>query len=434
MLAGVSPRIREAIRDVEELNEILLSWCQVGLVFLLSLLYFAAPKGFQMAIPFEPVPLILVAYAPWVLARLVLAHLRKLGPVLLAASIVLDVGAIVVLIWSYHLQYSQPPSFSLKATTYGYLFVFIALRSLRYEIAYVLLTGAAAIVGWLVLVGYSLTAKGAIVTHDFAAYVVGTAILLGAEIDKMVALGAVTLVLAVGVSRSRRLLALAAHEAQARRELSRFFSPKVASRILQAETPIRPGQGELRSAAIVTMDLRGFTRYAHGAAPSEVMSLLADYQKRMCTQIFACGGTIDKFMGDGILAHFGAATPSETYAADAARAIERLEREVDAWNEERGNGRGFGVGIACAAGETIFGAVGDDERLEYTVIGDAVNLAAKLEKHTKIAGVRALATREVYELARAQGYLPVSEPKPLRGESVEGVHRTLDLVAFGASN
>jgi adenylate cyclase len=433
VLAGISPRIRDAIRDVEDRNEILLSWCQVGLVSLLALLYFAAPKGFQMAIPFEPVPLILAAYAPWVLFRLALAHLRRLGPWLLTVSILLDVGAIVGLIWSYHLQYSQPPAFSLKATTYGYLFVFIALRSLRYEIGYVLLTGGAGIVGWLLLVGYSLAAKDATITHDFAEYVVGTPILIGAEIDKMIALAAVTVVLAVGVSRSRRLLAMAALESQARRALARFFSPEVASRILGAATPIRPGQGELRSAAVLTMDLRGFTRFAQEVSPDEVMSLLAEWQKRMCAQIFACGGTIDKFMGDGILAHFGAATPSDTYAADAVRAVERLEREVDAWNSARGDGRRFGVGIACAAGPTIFGAVGDEERLEYTVIGDAVNLAAKLEKHTKTACVRALATRDVYELARSQGYVAASEPKPLSGENVEGVHRTLDLVAFGTN-
>ncbi|MGH7803325.1 MAG: hypothetical protein ACREQJ_03180, partial [Candidatus Binatia bacterium] len=147
-LSGISPRIRAAIRDVEERNEILLSWCQVGLVALLSSLYFAAPKGFRCSLSFEPVPWIVAGYAPFVLLRLVLALRRKLGPVTLTASILLDVGAIVLLIWSFHLQYGQPPSFSLKATTYGYLFIFIVLRSLRYEPSYVLATGAAAIAGW----------------------------------------------------------------------------------------------------------------------------------------------------------------------------------------------------------------------------------------------------------------------------------------------
>ncbi|MGH7806394.1 MAG: adenylate/guanylate cyclase domain-containing protein, partial [Candidatus Binatia bacterium] len=276
----------------------------------------------------------------------------------------------------------------------------------------------------------ALRASDAAVTHDFAEYAVGTSILVGAEIDKMIALAAVTAVLAVGVARSRRLLAMAAYESQARRDLTRFFSPDVASRIVGAANPIRPGEGELRHAAILTIDLRGFTQYARDAEPGTVMKLLADYQKRMCAEIFACGGTIDKFLGDGILAHFGAAAPSDTYAADALRAVERLRRAVDVWNAEREDGMRFRVGVACASGETIFGAVGDEERLEYTVIGDAVNLAAKLEKHTKSARVRALVTQDTVDLARRQGWHGTLAAKPLAAETVEGVSLPLDLIAF----
>ncbi|MGH7819592.1 MAG: adenylate/guanylate cyclase domain-containing protein, partial [Candidatus Binatia bacterium] len=88
----------------------------------------------------------------------------------------------------------------------------------------------------------------------------------------------------------------------------------------------------------------------------------------------------------------------------------------------------LGFGIACAAGEVIFGAVGDDERLEYTVIGDAVNLSAKLEKHTKAARVRALTTRGTWELALRQGYAPSEERPALPAAGVEGVANPIDLV------
>jgi adenylate cyclase len=149
----------------------------------------------------------------------------------------------------------------------------------------------------------------------------------------------------------------------------------------------------------------------------------------MVAEIFKHAGTIDKFMGDGIMAHFGAATPSETYAADALRAVEALARAAESWAEEPDHPP-LGFGIACASGQTIFGAVGDEDRLEYTLIGDAVNLSAKLEKHTKVLKVRGLTTRETYEAALHQGYTPSRSPRELRGQEVEGVAEPVDLVVL----
>jgi adenylate cyclase len=86
------------------------------------------------------------------------------------------------------------------------------------------------------------------------------------------------------------------------------------------------------------------------------------------------------------------------------------------------------VNAAVASGRIVFGAVGEKDRLEYTVIGDAVNLAAKLEKHNAAAGSRALATAEAYALAQRQGYRPTGTPQPLPQAEVDGVGHPLDLV------
>ena len=161
------------------------------------------------------------------------------------------------------------------------------------------------------------------------------------------------------------------------------------------------------------------------------MKLLQDYQRRIVPIIQAHGGAIDKFLGDGILASFGAATASSSYAADALRAGEAIIAAANAWAAER---RAAGlvparIGLAIAHGQVLFGAVGDADRLEYTVIGDAVNLAAKLEKHTKEEAVPGLTTAAALQLARDQGYAG-REPRLLRGRRVGGVAEPVDLAVL----
>jgi adenylate cyclase len=283
-----------------------------------------------------------------------------------------------------------------------------------------------------VLVGYALGPGHGEITRSFVDYTMGYHVLIGAELDKIVSVAMVTGVLAIGTARSRRLLSEAARDGQARRELTRFFSPEVASRIVTSEGAIRPGEGEIREATIVMIDLRGFTRLASTLPPDRVMELLGDFQRRMVAALFARGGSIDKFLGDGILAHFGAATPSATHAADALGAIENIVEEAIDWSRAAAEGGvpGLDVGVACASGEVLFGAVGDCDRLEYTVIGNAVNLAAKLEKHTKAEEVRSLASAETWHLAIAQGYEAPAIRRLLAAREVAGVSEPLDLVVL----
>jgi adenylate cyclase len=432
-VTALSPRVAEAVARTEDANEVLLGWVQAAVVALLGALYLASPKAFQPNdVAFEPVPWVLAAYAPLVLARLVLALRSRLGPAVLAASVVADIGVLFLLIWSFHIQYCQPASFYLKAPTFVYVFLFIALRSLRYDFRYLVLAGATAAAGWMLLVGYALGPGDADVTRSFVDYAMGYPVLIGAELDKVVCIATVTGVLAVGTVRSRRLLAEAASEGQARRELTRFFSADVAARIVTSAEAIRPGEGELRDATVVMIDLRGFTRLASTLAPDRVMQLLGDFQRRMVAVLFAHGGSVDKFLGDGILAHFGAATESATHAADALRAIDDLMAAATEWIEEAATGGvpDLGVGAACASGQVLFGAVGDAERLEYTVIGNAVNLAAKLEKHTKQEEVRALASEETWRLALASGYESPVPRRLLRARPVAGVAEPVDLVVM----
>jgi adenylate cyclase len=91
----------------------------------------------------------------------------------------------------------------------------------------------------------------------------------------------------------------------------------------------------------------------------------------------------------------------------------------------------LGINAALAVGPVIFGAVGDEGRLEYTVIGEPVNLAAKLEKHNKSVGARALTTKKSYARAQAQGYLPPAAKAELPGSAIEGLTEPVDLIVLG---
>ncbi len=143
-------------------------------------------------------------------------------------------------------------------------------------------------------------------------------------------------------------------------------------------------------------------------------------------------GVIDKFLGDGILATFGAAKRSDRYAADALEAIDAVMVEALRWQSERG-AQGeppIAINAGVAVGRIVFGAVGDERRLEYTVIGDTVNLAAKLEKHNKLECTRALATADALERALVQGYRAPTRPEPRAKRLVGGLSEPIDLVVL----
>jgi adenylate cyclase len=153
-IAALAERLRPAIREHQADAEILIAWVQLAIVLLFSLVYAAAPKAFPEMSRFEPVPLVLGAYIAITLSQLGLSYLRR--GVLLGAFVVVDVVLLLVLIWSFHIQYMQPPSFSLKAPTLLSVFIFIALRALRVDAGYVLLAGFVAAAGWTALVAYAL--------------------------------------------------------------------------------------------------------------------------------------------------------------------------------------------------------------------------------------------------------------------------------------
>jgi adenylate cyclase len=169
------------------------------------------------------------------------------------------------------------------------------------------------------------------------------------------------------------------HEAMIRGNFERFFTPALAARIAASPHAVRLG-GERRQVAVLFSDIRGFTELAARMEPDETARLLTEYFTEMVDCVFRHGGTLDKFIGDAVMAQWGApiSEPDDAdrcldAAVDMMAAVERLNER---W---RSQGRpAFSVGIGLSYGEAFAGYLGSDRRLEYTIIGDTVNTGSRL--------------------------------------------------------
>ena len=432
MAMALPPRVLAAIRRQENSAEILVKLIQLTVVGLWTVLYLVAPRT-DTGTAFSPVPYALGGYMALNIIGLFWALRRGLPNWAVYVNIVLDIAVLTVLIWSFHVQYRQPPSFYLKAPTLLYIFIFIALRALRFQPRFVIVAGLTAAAGWLALTGYAVIEEphGMMVTHNFVTYMTSNSVLIGAEVDKIISILMVTVILALALKRANDLLVTAVSEGAAARDLSRFFDTEVAERIRSSHTTAVAGEGVRREAAIVFVDIRGFTPMAAELDGGEVVALLTAYERRVVALIQAHGGTIDKFLGDGIMATFGAVADEPAYAADALRAVDALMAEADGWRDDHLLSRiaGERVNAAVASGEVLFCTLGGENRLEYTAIGAAVNLAAKLEKHNKAMRSRALTDGETFARALAQGYQPMHAPRRER-QHLEAVGDEVDLVVL----
>jgi adenylate cyclase len=168
-------------------------------------------------------------------------------------------------------------------------------------------------------------------------------------------------------------------EAVARDNLSRYFAPPVAARIAQGDVPARPG-GERRRVAVLFADLRGFTPLAARLGPDEMAATLSEFLSAMVDCVFRHGGTLDKFIGDCVMAQWGAPEGAPDDADRALRAALDMHGALAALNARRvAAGRApLAMGVGLAHGEVFAGNIGSERRLEFTVIGNAANQASRL--------------------------------------------------------
>ncbi|MGQ9533346.1 MAG: CHASE2 domain-containing protein, partial [Desulfotomaculales bacterium] len=209
---------------------------------------------------------------------------------------------------------------------------------------------------------------------------------------------------------------------QIRAAFARYVGPDVVRELLRDPAAAYLG-GRRQEVTVVFADVRGFTAFSAGRAPEEVVARLNEYMTAMARVVLAHGGMLDKYLGDGLMAVFGVPLPRPDHARAALAAAVEIQRAVAELNE-RVVARGeppFTVGLGISSGPVVVGNVGHPDRMDYTVIGETVNLASRLEGLNKEFGTRVLFGEQTYRLAASPGDEPLPWPvRPIGAVPVRG--------------
>ena len=291
----------------------------------------------------------------------------------------------------------SPPPYPvmLKLGSVVFFFILIAMTGLFTSPAVTLWTGLSAAMVWLGATEWIAATEGAYRMRDLAdppafnsaeALVVYTDLFFVDDVQSRqnaVVLLVVAGIIAVLVHRARRLVVREARAASERAALARYFSPDVVDEITGDQDALT--QARSTEAAVLFADVRGFSGIAEALTPDETVALLRRLHGLIADAVFAEGGTLDKFTGDGAMALFGAPRPRSDDARAAVRATRLLLSAVDTWNDERQDAGLPSVllSIGIHHGAVVTGNAGANQQLDFTAVGDAVNVAARLERLTR---------------------------------------------------
>ncbi|HJT29692.1 MAG TPA: adenylate/guanylate cyclase domain-containing protein [Pyrinomonadaceae bacterium] len=236
--------------------------------------------------------------------------------------------------------------------------------------------------------------------------------------DDLELISAVAAQTAIAVENARAHERLAREEV-ARANYSRFLPEVVVKQMLENPDSFKLG-GVSQTITILFADIRGFTRISEHAPPEKIVNLLNRYFTAMTEIIFAHGGTLDKYLGDGLMALFGAPTATPDDASNALNAAVAMQRRMLGINREL-HDEGFpeiGVGMGLHTGEVVVGYIGSDRRSEYTAIGDTVNTSSRLESNAQggeilVSDATAKAAHSRYKLKPREPIMVKNRQQPV---------------------
>lgn len=214
---------------------------------------------------------------------------------------------------------------------------------------------------------------------------------------------------------------------------ARYVSQYALEELLKLDKPITL-EGERKKVTVLFTDLRDFTMMAEELPPEEVLKLLNEYYEEMIEVIFNYGGTLDKFIGDGMMVEFGAPLEDKLQELHAVLAAVHMQLHLDKLSDkwEREGRRRFIMGVGIHTGLAVLGNIGSERRMEYTAIGDTVNVASRLERTTKKIDRRIIVSKTVYE--KVKDHFTFEDLKEVEIPGRKGIIQAYSLDPYAQKN
>jgi adenylate cyclase len=332
-----------------------------------------------------------LGYVPFRLRQHRSAEVIKLG------FVVLDVCLITAAVLNFPsggVSIDWPIQTRLRNQNFLFMLLLLGEAALTYSARRVIWTGASIAVVWSLafFVLYQLPDSkryGDMSSQLSDADLLGlflnpTYVSLPQWLTQLVATSILTALVATAVYRSRKHLLAQVQAEVLRSDLARYVSPDVAEAL--AHRPSSDfGVPTTRDVVVLFADIVGFTRLNERLSPERTFALLRSFQQRSTRVVFQHQGTLDKFLGDGFMATFGALRDEDDAAGRAIACAFELLAEIERWNAKRGTRRAERLSIVIGVhfGRVVVGNLGPENRLEFTVVGDVVNVASRLEEATR---------------------------------------------------
>lgn len=302
-----------------------------------------------------------------------------------------------------------PTAFQFHFGGFNYFFIFLAGSTLAYSWRTVQGIGVWVALIWLAVVGLvaalgvtvpeiSQRMREALVGYDRIFQILDpNSVAFPSRVQEVTIFVIVAAILALKSRRARQLLMVQADLAAERANLSRYLPPSMVDELAHRNEPM--GGVRSQEVAVVFADIVGFTRFAEAHTPDDVIALLRDFHAALEEVVFSHGGTLDKYMGDGLMASFGTPLPSPNDAANAVAAAFAMQEAIARLNGERA-GKGqqtIQLSVGVHFGSVILGDIGNARRMEFAMLGDTVNVASRLEAATRTLACGIIVSRSAME-------------------------------------
>ncbi|KYK50192.1 hypothetical protein A1D31_20975 [Bradyrhizobium liaoningense] len=306
-----------------------------------------------------------------------------------------------------------PIGMQFRFDSFIYFFIFLATATLAYSWRTVLTIGMGTGALWAIAVGWAyLQPETHAALSERVREAIGADIRMfnildpssigfGERFQQVIVFMVVAAILALAVRRSNALLISHAGLERERANLARYFSPNVVDELSGNDEPL--AKVRTQDVAVLFADIVGFTAYADGRDPKDVIETLRQFHERMEREVFQHGGTLDKYLGDGLMATFGTPFVGDSDALNALRCARGMIASIAKLNRERSdrNEPPIQVSVGLHYGQVVLGDIGLN-RLEFAVIGTTVNAASRLEALTREFGCAIVVSDALVQQAHAE--------------------------------